>query len=128
MDQRFSAHVISGSGRGKVIGTPTINLDLSDIPADLGEGIYACFAKISGEWLQAAVHYGPRPVFKDSKTFEVYLLDTTDPDVSDELEVAVIGRLRGVLDFPSTDALLAQIGQDVEQSRAMLDAHGIPQS
>ncbi len=124
----FSAHVITGSGRGKAIGTPTINLELSSIPRDVKEGIYAAFAQIDGKWLHAAVHYGPRPVFNDTKSFEVYLLDANNPAVPDTLTVQLVERLRDVKNFPSPEALFAQIQQDVLEARGILEAHGTPSS
>jgi riboflavin kinase/FMN adenylyltransferase len=120
----FSAKVVSGAGRGKDIGTPTINLDLHDVPADLKEGIYACRAKIDGEWMDAAMHYGPRPVFKDDTACEVYVLDIELVNAPETLEVSVHGYLREVMDFPSVEELQARIASDIERTRAMLDAHG----
>lgn len=122
---RFSARVISGAGRGRTIGTPTINLDLNDIP-QIEEGIYAGWAKLDDTWQMAAIHYGPRPVFKDSTSFEVHLLDTTVQQAPDELEIALTDYLRPVRDFPSPTDLMAQIGEDVQQARGMLEEHGSP--
>jgi riboflavin kinase / FMN adenylyltransferase len=128
MLQRFLAKVIQGSGRGKRIGSPTINMDLNDVPADMEEGIYACWANIDGTWQAGALHYGPRPVFKDISSCEVYLLDTTVNDVPSTIEIALVAYLRPVLDFPSVEALTRQITEDVTQTRAMLATHDSPQS
>jgi riboflavin kinase / FMN adenylyltransferase len=122
----FSAHVITGSGRGKKIGTPTVNIDLNDVPSEIAEGIYAGWAKLEGKWQMAAIHYGPRPVFNDIPSFELYLLDIvidTDPTT---IDVLLVQRLRDVLDFPSKDDLMAQIGEDVRQTRGILETHGSP--
>lgn len=126
MDTRFSAHVITGSGRGKMIGTPTINIDLNDVPADIDEGIYAGWAKIDKEWHIAAIHYGPRPVFHDTTSFEVCLLDTAVEDPPKTIDIILIEWLRDVLDFPSTDDLRTQIAADIDQTRAILSTHGSP--
>jgi len=127
----FTASIISGSGRGKTIGTPTLNLDLADVPAELQEGIHACWINnvtSSGDekWLQGAMHYGPRPVFKDSVACEIYALDTVIDEAPSAVDVRVIGYLRPVMDFPSVDELQRQIADDVVQTRAMLAKHGPP--
>jgi riboflavin kinase/FMN adenylyltransferase len=120
---RFTGRVIRGAGRGRIIGTPTINLDLHDVPATLEQGIYACLIDIPGsdqnEW-KAAVHFGPRPVFDDDVAFEVHLLDTKLPEPPPSLHVHVIAYLRDVRNFPSVEALQAQIFEDIRQTRDIL--------
>lgn len=128
MKHIFTAHIITGSGRGKKLGTPTINMNLDDVPTDMEEGIYACWAKVGIVWEKGALHYGPRPVFKDTKSCEVYLLDSTIKTVPETIDIVIVGLLRPVLDFPTPHDLLKQIEDDVAQSHAMLDAHGPPRS
>lgn len=122
----FTARVITGSGRGKRIGSPTINMDLQDIPADVKEGIYACWVKMEKQWEKAAMHYGPRPVFKDIPSCEVHLLDATVSHAPETIDIAGLSYIRAVADFPSTEALMEQIADDINQSHAMLDADGPP--
>lgn len=107
------------------MGTPTMNLDLNDIP-QIEEGIYAGWAKLENAWHMAAIHFGPRPVFKDSASFEVHLLDTVVRHAPERLEIALTDYLRPVRDFPSPTDLMVQIAKDVEQARGMLEAHGSP--
>lgn len=103
-----------------------MNLNLNDVPSDIAEGIYAGWVQVDQVWCMAAIHYGPRPVFQDSRSFEVHLLDVGVGIPPERIDVELVERLRDVLDFPSTDALLAQIQQDIEQTRAILSAHGSP--
>jgi riboflavin kinase / FMN adenylyltransferase len=116
----FTARVVLGAGRGKGLGTPTMNLDLAAVPQDLQEGIYACYATVEGKRELAAMHYGPRPVFKDTTSCEVHLLDRIVVHAPETLTVQVIAYLREVRDFPSTDALMAQIHRDIQDARAIL--------
>jgi riboflavin kinase/FMN adenylyltransferase len=116
----FTARIVSGSGRGKGLGTPTMNLDLSHVPARLREGVYACFATVDGKREQAALHYGPRPVFKDSLSCEVHLLDRIVVLAPEMLSVEVMHYLREVRDFPSPEALVAQIQKDIQETRGIL--------
>ncbi len=120
---RFTAPVITGAGRGRRIGTPTLNVDLTAVPADLGDGIYAVQASWAGGGSFAAVmHLGPRPVFQDSRSCEVHLLDAVPPADTQTVSVTVVARLRDVQNFPSPEALVAQIQRDIAAARAILAA------
>ncbi len=109
----FTARTIRGSGRGRDLGVPTINLDLRDISKDLKEGIYACFV----QGLPAVMHYGPRPVFRDTPSCEIHLLDADIHSPPPEVTVEIVTRLRDVRDFPSEEALKAQIDLDIDKAR-----------
>lgn len=124
---RFSARTVTGSARGRTLGTPTINLHRADVPDHLEEGIYACWVRTTGEWMMGAMHHGPRPVFQDTASTEIHLLDREVETLPALIEVETAGYLRPVLDFPSTEELMVQIRADIDQSRAMLDAHGTPE-
>ncbi len=118
----FSAQVVKGSHRGRSIGTPTINLQYNDVPQELLNGVYACFAQLEdeGESIPAVMHYGPRPVFKDSPSCEVHLIDRTIAHSPMRLTVAVIQFLRDIADFPSREALLQQMEADIHVAREIL--------
>lgn len=120
----FTALVIPGSHRGAGMGTPTLNLNLSNVPAELKEGIYACHLFFDDQRLNAAMHYGPRPVHKDAPSCEVHALDVTIDTAPAAVSVAVISFLRPVADFPSEEALKTQIADDIRQARGILKAYG----
>jgi riboflavin kinase/FMN adenylyltransferase len=122
----FTAPLIKGSGRGKSLGVATMNLDLKDVPKDLSEGIYACFALSDGKRYKAAMHYGPRPVFKDTPSCEVHLIDEMIKTAPKDVTVIVIERLRDIADFPSKEALMAQIADDIARARGILVKHESP--
>ena len=117
----FEAAVVSGAGRGRRIGTPTLNLDLAAVPRELDDGIYACRARLDGEAepRDAVMHLGERPVFRDSRTCEVHLLDGPPPETA-RVAVLDLAYIREVRDFPSPDALLERIAQDIAEARAIL--------
>jgi len=119
----FVARTEPGRGRGKEMHVPTINLLLEDVHPALDDGIYACLVKIDGKKENAAMHLGPRPVFHDTKTCEVHLIDREVEKAPDMLTVEVVAYLRPVLDFPSEKALLEQIQKDIADSRAILKGH-----
>lgn len=118
----FTARVVSGYGQGKVLGVPTLNLDLSEIPPGIPDGEYACRVHLgdAAEWLAATVHSGPRPVFDQGASFEVHVIDRDVPVSPATVEVALVQYLREVRDFPSVDALKVAIADDIRRSRAIL--------
>lgn len=122
----FRASATSGTKRGTYLGKPTINLRLEEIPNDLPEGIYACRVTLEHDGgaregpFMAAVHYGPRPVFKDTASFELHVIDVAPSRFPNMADVTVVARLRDVRDFPSVEALMEQIGRDVERAKFIL--------
>lgn len=118
----FSADVISGAGRGKILGTPTINLSTNGLP-DMRHGIYACWTEIEGQKEKAVMHYGPRPVYNDPvPTCEIHLLDKVVKTPPGSVSVTTVGYIREVRDFPTVDAMRYEIERDIDAARGMLDA------
>jgi riboflavin kinase / FMN adenylyltransferase len=128
---QFSASTIRGAGRGKSLGTPTINLNLEDIPSELEEGIYACLTSgergalrpcsgQAGSGERAVLHYGPRPVFNDFKSCEIHLLDTDIQEAPKKITIQIVQKLRDVKDFASQEDLIVQIKEDIAQARGIL--------
>ena len=121
----FTARIIRGAGRGKRLGVPTINLDLGPIPDELPEGIYAVRVRFGEEeqFLEAVMHFGPRPVFQDSRSCEVHLLtgksQIPNPK-SQTLTVEVVKRLRDVRNFEDAGALKEQMAKDIAEAIFLL--------
>ncbi len=119
----FTARVISGAGRGRQLGTPTINLNLDDVPTDLLEGVSACTVRFSDDReMIGALYYGPRPVFGDSVACEVHIIDKDIEDAPDDLEITVTAHMREVMDFPSPEDLKKQMQKDISEVRSFFAA------
>lgn len=115
--------VIRGDQRGRTIGYPTANIDYSADKLIPSNGIYACWAKLGSERFKAAVNIGFNPTFtldKKSVNAEAYLLDFNREIYGEVLELEFASRLRDELKFDSVEALVEQIGRDVQQTRNML--------
>ncbi|MBI4785529.1 MAG: bifunctional riboflavin kinase/FAD synthetase [Chloroflexi bacterium] len=113
--------VIKGDERGRQLGFPTANLAVAErrlVPAD---GIYAVRVKIGEQWFGGAASIGIRPTFGGGhRTVEVYVLDF-DGDLYDQvIEVQFIKRLRPEMKFDNVQALIAQMRQDVAETRQVL--------
>jgi len=127
--------VVTGDKRGRTIGFPTANLDLAASRAACAgllppAGIYAVWLVAISEGtllcgpVAGAASIGTNPTFagERAKRLEVYVIDR---DLGESLygasvEVWFVQRLRDEQRFDGVDALVAQIGRDVDQARARL--------
>jgi len=117
----ISGTVVHGREIGHKIGFPTANISTSNelIPTD---GVYAVMVAVEGKLVKGACNIGLNPTFNGGKhTIEVFLLDFTGEIYGRELSVCFVQRLRDVRKFSDASALKLAIGQDVEQTRAILD-------
>jgi len=117
---RLGGRVVRGRQRGAAIGFPTANVRVAAgmFPPD---GVYAVRLERGGVWLDGVANIGTNPTFGTGpRTLEVYLFDFDDELYGERVSVAFVERLRGEVAFESVEALVAQIGRDAEQARALL--------
>ena len=116
-----SGTVVLGERRGRQLGFPTANISP---PADMvlpGDGIYATWATVEGKRYESATSIGVRPTFgAGERLVEGFLMDFEGDIYDKELTLEFVRRLRDELAFPTVEALVEQMVQDVEQSRAVL--------
>ena len=113
-----------GDQRGRELGYPTANVAVPEgmqLPAD---GIYAgWYVRPDGSEHAAAISLGRRPTFYEEQPFsllEAHLLDFADDLYGEEARVRFVARLRGEERFDSVEALVEQIGRDVDRTREVL--------
>lgn len=113
--------VVKGDGRGTGLGFPTANLEVPLEKTWPADGVYACRCRAAaGEWPGVA-SIGTKPTFAGKlRTLEAFLDGFHGNLYGDDLEVAFVDRLRGILVFDGPDALARQIARDVEQARGRL--------
>jgi len=120
--------VIAGEGRGRTIGMPTANLSVTEQVVKPENGVYAVTANImsgkdAGKRLRGVMNVGFKPTFHQSlpaPTWEVHLLDYSGDLYDSILRIAFHARIRNERKFPSVDALVEQIRQDIEQAKRVL--------
>jgi riboflavin kinase/FMN adenylyltransferase len=115
--------VIDGMKRGaSMLGFPTANLALEGtlLPKP---GVYAVWAILDGEPLQAVANVGYNPTFGDTGlTLEAHIMDFNRNIYGQSLSLQFVQRLRSERKFDSLDALKARIADDVRLGRVILDA------
>lgn len=117
--------IIRGDGRGRTIGIPTANLQLSPDRATPANGVYAGWAVVGKERVMAVTNIGVRPTFEHAaprRTLEAHLLDFDRDLYGLEIELEFTARLRGEQKFSGVDALVTQIHADIQQARQFLRA------
>lgn len=122
----LSGLVVHGDARGRTLGFPTANLEPWQ-GIRLASGVYACWASWGLGWHKAAVHVGLRPTFSDDAwRVEAHLLDVEADLYAKPLALAFVERLRAQQDFAGVDALIAQIKQDIQNTRTLLSPMTAP--
>jgi riboflavin kinase/FMN adenylyltransferase len=119
--------VTRGSGLGRELGFRTANIDPEDrvLPPN---GIYAAVVRLDANKLPAALYIGTSPTVKErpERTVEVHILDYQEQLYGTKLEVVILKRLRDEKKFPNRESLKNQIGEDIEETRRVMnDIHGV---
>jgi riboflavin kinase/FMN adenylyltransferase len=124
--------VVRGDQRGRTIGVPTANLELSGtlLPAN---GVYSVCARVmvadsgapsdvqpASPLLWGVANLGTRPTVSAGRSFEVHLLDFAGDIYDRELRVGFVARLRDERKFSDLNALKQQIQIDIENAREKL--------
>jgi riboflavin kinase/FMN adenylyltransferase len=115
--------VRSTQARGRGIGArllvPTVNLAAYDglLPAF---GVYVARLTVAGRSFKAVTNVGNRPTFgAASFAVESHILDFEPVEIDDHtpIELEFLMRLRGEIEWPTPDALKAQIFRDIARAK-----------
>lgn len=125
-DYSVSGTVVAGDARGRLLGFPTLNVDVPDprklLPPD---GVYAVRVQGSRGRFDGMMNLGGRPTFGDERRrIEAHLVDADGDFYGDRVDVAFVARLRDTIRFSGPDALVAQLRRDADAARRALTALG----
>jgi riboflavin kinase / FMN adenylyltransferase len=112
-----------GDKRGRTLGFPTANLVPRPGFVVPGHGVYACRVLLEdGTLVPAATNVGVRPQFVTGRgeLIEAHLIDWSDDLYGSQIRIEFLRRLRGERRFASVDALVDQMGRDVDEARAIV--------
>ena len=120
----LKGNVVRGDQRGRELGFPTANINVT---ADImlpGDGIYATWAIVEGKRYAAATSIGIRPTFGlTERLVEVYILDFDADIYGNTIGVEFVKKLRNQETFDNIEALVKQIHLDVSDTRSVLASH-----
>jgi riboflavin kinase/FMN adenylyltransferase len=122
---RLDGVVVHGDGRGgSQLGYPTANLDVAGRGAVPADGIYAGWFVLGSRRSPAAISIGSNPTFSGRvRTVEAFVLDDGGNFYGRRVGFEFVERLRPTEKFDTVDALVEQIGKDVERARQILGVH-----
>jgi riboflavin kinase / FMN adenylyltransferase len=121
---RLEGIVVRGDQRGREIGFPTANLRCGRYAAVPADGVYAAWLvrRRSGDApLRAAVSIGTNPTFSGrERRVEAYVLDFDGDLYGEQVALDFVAHLREMRRYDGVERLVAQIRDDVEQTRRAL--------
>lgn len=109
-----------GDKRGRTLGFPTANLVPRPGFVVPGHGVYACRVQLAdGTQVAAATNVGVRPQFVTGRgeLIEAFLIDWSGDLYGEKIRIEFLRRLRGERRFDSVEALVEQMGRDVDEAR-----------
>jgi riboflavin kinase/FMN adenylyltransferase len=116
--------VVQGDQRGRLLGFPTANVEISAticLPAD---GVYAgWYQRPDGVRVGCAINLGRRPTFYEHaqlSLLEAHLIDFQGDLYGEAARVEFTHFLRSERKFDGIEALKAQLNHDVDQARGAL--------
>jgi riboflavin kinase/FMN adenylyltransferase len=119
---RLEGVVVRGDRRGRELGFPTANLLTGPYAAVPGDGVYAAWLVRGREDRRpAAVSIGTNPTFSGrQRRVEAYVLDFDGDLYGERLALDFVAHLREMRSYPGIESLVAQITEDVAQTRDLL--------
>jgi riboflavin kinase/FMN adenylyltransferase len=109
----FKAQVVSGKGRGKKLGFPTINLD--PVNLKINYGVYLISAWIDNRAYKGLLHFGPKKTFNEGISAEAHLKDFDLEVCSKNVIINITKRIRDVKKFSNVEELKKQINKDIRR-------------
>lgn len=123
---RYQGPVVHGEKRGRELGYPTANMDISGLHL-AKYGVYAvevtiCDGPHKGRY-HGAASLGVRPMFgENTPNLETFIFDFSGDLYGTEISVALVEFLRPEENFTSLDALMTQMDKDCQSARHILEA------
>lgn len=122
-----SGVIVHGDKRGRTIGFPTANVDVSEDYILPSTGVYAVKIFVAGEWHRGVCNLGYKPTFNNDKpakpTAEVHIFDFKQDIYGQVAVVEWHYKIRDEQKFSGIDALVAQIEKDKQTALQYFEKH-----
>lgn len=115
MEYKFWGKVRKGQKRGKKLGFPTANINLSQV---IPEGIYISKAKVDKKIYPSITFIGIARTFNATKYLsETYILDFNQDLYNKLLSIVLLQKIRENQKFNSVEALIETMKEDEQKTR-----------
>lgn len=114
--------VVKGEGRGKKIGFPTANIQVSQDLIVPHKGVYVTRTVYKGMMYQSVTNVGNNPTFKDGNYLhiETNLFDFDSDIYGEVLDIQFLHKIRDEKKFATVNDLIEQIKADVSFAKDFL--------
>jgi len=114
--------VVKGEGRGKKIGYPTANIQVSSDVIIPQKGVYVTRTSYNEMVYQSVTNIGSNPTFKDTKSIhiETNLFDFNTDIYGENLRIEFLHKIRDEKKFTTVNDLIDQIKRDVDSAKKLL--------
>lgn len=118
----FSGLVVEGDKRGRTLGFPTANIEITENKVVPCLGIYAVRILVDNVWHNGVMSIGDRPTFYNNgkTTYEVYIINFDEEIYGKFVVVEVYERIRNEIKFNSVNALIEQMKEDTDKAIKIL--------
>lgn len=117
---KINGTVVKGSGDGKKLGFPTINVEFTGV-LNLEFGVYTTKVKIDNQIHMGVMHFGPRYVFgENNPKLEIHIFDFDQNVYGKNVTVEILDFIRPSIKFDSFEKLIDQVEQDKIDARKIL--------
>ncbi len=116
---QIAGTVVHGDKRGRQIGFPTANVQVSSDFMLPPTGVYAVRMKVKDTWFNGVCNVGYKPTFQQKEkalSVEVHLFSFDDIIYNESVEVEWHFRIRPEKKFHEVEELVAQIAQDKQMT------------
>ena len=119
----FSAEVVRGDRRGRLLGFPTVNQHPPKGLVTPRFGVYATKALLDGRVYNAVTNFGIRPTFKvDEPQAETFIFDADGDFYGKNIRLYFVDFLRPEKRFSSPEELEAAVDNDKKTALAVLSS------
>ena len=116
----YTETVVHGSGGGKKLGFPTVNLNADRFVGELKDGIYSCVVEYENKQYLGAMYFGPRYISSEKRyILEIHILDFDKTVYGKNIEFKVGEFIRKPVDTKSEEELIELINNDVKRIRSL---------
>lgn len=124
--------VIHGEKRGRQLGFPTANVEVSDNYLFPATGVYAVRIQVQDQWHDGVCNVGYKPTFHEKRpehpSVEVHILSFGSDIYGEEVEIEWHKRLRSEKKFNGVEELIKQIDADKMDALAYFSRLHVPGS